>query len=159
MAIEVVESVWSMDSSSKTPRRALELARQIGKRSVRMLIDSGMTGNYASAQECATKKIKIEKEKRGKELTMADGSKVKTIGRVRLNVRCGGYHGVVEARVFPKMLKPMILGMPWLVKENPDITWTRSTVVVQKGQEWFSLPLASLNEDQSAHHVNQISAK
>ena len=121
MAIEVVESVWSMDSSSKTIRRTLELAGRIGKRPVLMLIDLGVTGNYVSAQECAARKIKIEKEKKGKELTMADGSKVKTIGRVRLNVRCGGYHGVVEARVFPKMSKLIILGMPWLVKENPDI--------------------------------------
>ena len=62
---------------------------------------------------------------------MADVSKVKTVGRMQLNVRCGIYHGVVEARVFPKMLRPMILGMPWLVKENPHINWTRLTVVVQ----------------------------
>ena len=80
MAVEVVESVWSMDSSSKTPRRTLELAGRIGKRPVRMPIDSGATGNYVSAQECIARKIKIEKEKNGKELTMADGSKVKTIG-------------------------------------------------------------------------------
>ena len=88
MAVEVVESVWDMDSSSKTLRRTLELAGRIGKRPVRMLIDSGTTGNYVSAQECIARKIKIEKEKNGKELTMADGSKVKTIGRVRLSVRC-----------------------------------------------------------------------
>ena len=98
-----------------------------------MLIDLGTTGNYVSAQECVARKIKIEKEKNGKELTMADGSKVKTIRRVWLNVRCGGYYGIVEARVFPKMSKPMILGMPWLVKENPNINWTCSTVVVQQG--------------------------
>ena len=101
--------MWSMDSSSKTLRRTLELARQIGKRPERMLIDLGMTGTYVSAQECAARKIKIEKEKNGKELTMADGSKVKTISRVQLNVRCGEYHGVVEARVFPEMSKPIIL--------------------------------------------------
>ena len=130
MAVEVVESVWSMDSSSKTPRRTLELAGRIGKRPVRMLIDSGAIGNYISAQECTARKIKIEKEKNGKELRMIDGSKVKTISRLRLNVRCGGYHGIVEARVLPEMSKPLILGMPWLVKENPHINWTRSTVVV-----------------------------
>ena len=96
-----------------------------------MLIESGAIGNYVSAQECAARKIKIEKEKNGKELTMADGFKVSTIGRVRLNVRCGGYHGIVEARVFPEMSKPMMLGMPWLVKENLHINWTCSTIVVQ----------------------------
>ena len=32
MAVEVVESVWGLNSSSKTPRRTLELAGRIGKR-------------------------------------------------------------------------------------------------------------------------------
>ena len=66
MAIEAVESVWGLDSSSKTPKRTLELAGRIGKRPVRMLIDSGTTRNYVSAQECAARKIKIEKRKMGK---------------------------------------------------------------------------------------------
>ena len=91
MAEEVVESVWSLDSTSRTPRRTLELAGRIGKRPVHMLIDSGATGNYISAQECTARRIKIEKEQGGKELTMANGSSVKTIGRVRLNVKCGGF--------------------------------------------------------------------
>ena len=64
MAIEVVESVWDMDSSSKNPRRTLELARRIGKRPICMLIDLGATGNYVSAQECAARKIKIKKREK-----------------------------------------------------------------------------------------------
>ena len=59
MAIEVVESMWSMDSLCKTPRRTLELAGRIRKRPIHMLIDSGTTGNYVSAQECVARKIKI----------------------------------------------------------------------------------------------------
>ena len=90
MTEEVVESVWSMDSTSRTPRRTLELAGRIGKRLVRMLIDLGATGNYILAQECAARRIKREREQGGKELTMADGSSVKTLGRVQLNVKCGG---------------------------------------------------------------------
>ena len=57
------------------------------------------------------------------------------------------------------MMKSMIVGMSWLVKENPHINWTRSTVVVQQGQEWISLPLAKLGEDMLAHLVNMIIAK
>ena len=49
MAVEIVKSRWSVDSSSKTPRRTLELARRIEKRPVRMLIDSSVIGNYVSA--------------------------------------------------------------------------------------------------------------
>ena len=57
MTEELVESVWSTDSTSRTPRRTLELAGRIGKRPVRMLIDLGTTGNYISAQECAKRRI------------------------------------------------------------------------------------------------------
>ena len=78
----VVESVWSMDTTSKTQKRTLEPAGRIGKRLVCMLIDSGATGNYISAHECVARIIKIEKEKGGKELTMADGSNVKTLRQV-----------------------------------------------------------------------------
>ena len=105
------------------------------------------------------RRIKIEKKQGGKELTMTDRSSVKTLGRVRLNIICGGFQGIVEARVFPYMIKPMILGMPWLVKENPHINWTRLTVVVQQGQDWISLPLAKLGEDTLAHLVKMINAK
>ena len=62
MTEEVAESVWSMDSTSRTLRRTLELAVRIGKRPVHMLIDFGATGNYILAQECAARRIKIEKE-------------------------------------------------------------------------------------------------
>ena len=80
MTEEVVESVWTMDSISRTPRRTLELAGRIGKRLVCMLIDSGATGNYISAQEGESRGRKREKEQGGKELTMADGSNMKTLG-------------------------------------------------------------------------------
>ena len=81
----------------------------------------GATRNYVSAQECVARKIKIEKEKNGKKLMIDSEPKVRTIGRVQLNVKCGGYHGIVEASVFPQMSKPMIMGMSWLAKENPHI--------------------------------------
>ena len=82
MIEEVVESVWSMDSTNRAPRRTLELAGRIGKKPVRMLIVSGAIGNYKSVQECAARRIKIEREQGGKELMMADESSVKTLGRV-----------------------------------------------------------------------------
>ena len=82
MAKGVVESVWSIDSKNRILRRTLELAGRIRKGPVHMLIDSGATGNYISAQECTTRRIKIEREQGGKELTMANGSSVKTLGRV-----------------------------------------------------------------------------
>ena len=66
MTEEVFESVWSMNSTIRRPRRTLELAGRIGKRPVRILIDSGTIGINISAQECTTRRIKIEREQRGK---------------------------------------------------------------------------------------------
>ena len=52
---------------------------------------------------------------------MADGTVVKTKGRVQFVLKCGAYRGQISARVFPNMNKPMIMGIPWLSKENPHI--------------------------------------
>ena len=58
--VEVGESMASVDSSSRTPkRRILELAMRIGHRPMRVLVDCGSTGNYINAQECATQRTKI----------------------------------------------------------------------------------------------------
>ena len=48
MTEEVIESVWSMDSISRTPRRTLELVGRIGKKPIRLLTDSGFTSNHIS---------------------------------------------------------------------------------------------------------------
>ena len=50
---------------------------------------------------------------------MADGTVVKTEGRVQFVLKCGGYNGQISTRVFPNMNKPMILGIPWLSKGKP----------------------------------------
>ncbi len=70
---------------------------------------------------------------------MADGSTVETEGKVKIQLRCGKYRGTVLAKVFPGLQKGMILGMPWLQKENPQINWTQGEVLVQQGQEWVQL--------------------
>ena len=79
--IEVGESTVGADSSSRTPkRRTLELAARIGGRPMRVLVDSGSTGNYIDARECTPRGIKVEVEDHAEELKMADGTVVKTEG-------------------------------------------------------------------------------
>ena len=101
-----------VDSSSKTPRRrTLELAARIGRQPLRVLVDSGSTGNYSDARECTARGIKIEVEDKPEELKMADGTMVQTEGRVQFVLKCGGYRGKISAWVFPNMNKQMILGI------------------------------------------------
>ena len=49
---------------------------------MRVLVDSGSTGNYIDARECTARRIKIEAEGQSEEIKMADGTVVKTKGRV-----------------------------------------------------------------------------
>ena len=69
-----------------------------------------------------------------------------------------GIRGQISARVFPNMNKPMILGIPWLSKENPHIDWTQATVVVNKDHHWISLPLAKPMQSNPVYLANEISA-
>ena len=148
-----------VDSSSRTPKqRTLELAAGIGRRPMRVLVDSGSTGNYIDARECTERRIKIEAEDQAEELKMVDCTVVKTEGRVQFVLKCGGYRGQISAQVFPNMNKPMILGIPWLSKENPHIGWTQATVVVNKDHQWILLPLAKPLQSNPVHLANEISA-
>ena len=154
-----VESSWGLDSTSRTQRKTLELASKIRKKPLKVLIDLGSTSNYTSAQECAARSLHIDPGRaceRG-ELRMANGSMVQTAGSVKILLKCGAYCGVIEAMVFLGLDKPMILGIPWLRKENPHIDWTRSAMVVQQKNQWISLHLVQ-KTNPSAYLVNEISA-
>ena len=101
------------------------------------------------------RKLQIKEEEAAEELRLVDGSTIKTEGRVRIHVKCGEYRGTLYARVSPQMNKQMILGIPWLSKENPHIDWAQGAIMVQQGQRYISLPLAKplqrTMEDEEAH--------
>ena len=70
---------------------------------MRVLVDSGSIGNYIEARECATRGIKIEAKYQAEECKMANGSVVKTKGRVSFILKCGGYKGEISTRFFPNL--------------------------------------------------------
>ena len=146
----VGDSLLGMESSSKTRwwRRTLELAAKVGSRSMRILVDSGSTGNYIDARECTDRKLQIQKEDTAEELRLADGSTIKTEGRVRVHVKCGEYRGTLYARVFPQMNKQMILGIPWLSRRTRTLTGLRAQLQFGKGKGGFPYPWPSLSKGQ-----------
>ena len=101
----------------------------------------------------------MEEDPNPEVLTLADGSTGQTEGRVQIHLSCGGYRGVVQAKVFPGLHKPIILGIPWLRKENPHIDWAREVVVVKQDNVWISLPLTKPTRRPAADMVNMVSAK
>ena len=64
-------------------------------------MDSGSIGNYIDARECTACRMKIETEDQSEEPKMADGSMVRTGGRVQFVLKCGGYRGGISAWYFP----------------------------------------------------------
>ena len=89
---------------------------------------------------------------------MANGTMVRTEGVVQFAFKYGGYRGEISIRVFPNMSKQMILGILWLSKENHHIDWTQVVVVMKKGQNWISLPLAKSQRQNLVHPATKISA-
>ena len=103
----------------------MELASTVKKRPVKMLIDSGATGNFISDAMVTTFNLQVQSHEDDRDLTLADGTVVQTTGYVQFTMTCGDYKDKIVARVFPNLHKECILGMPWLEYENPVIDWAR----------------------------------
>ena len=101
----------------------LELASKIKGIPVRVLFDLGATVNFISDNVVTELALPIDHEESGEQLTLANGSQVQASGHVTFPLRCGYYKGKIIARVFPNLHKELILGIPWLAAENPDIDW------------------------------------
>ena len=52
-------TIGEVESTSRTQRKILELVSRIGKKPLKVFIDSGYTGNYISAQECTASGLHI----------------------------------------------------------------------------------------------------
>ena len=56
-------------------------------------------------------------------LTMGDGGEVHMQGYIQFALHCGNYKTRIFSQVSPNFHEELILGIPWLVKENPTIDW------------------------------------
>ena len=81
----------------------IALAGRIRGRNIRVLVDSGSTGNYISAQCQAGLDLEVQPERDFERLTLADGSEVHAQGYVRFVLHCGDYNCKILARVFPNL--------------------------------------------------------
>ena len=70
-------------------------------------------------------------------LTLADGSEVHAQGYVQFILHCGNCKTQILARVFPYLHEELILGIPWLVQENPTIDWATGHVTIEKNVPTF----------------------
>ena len=92
-----------VSSTERIPSQTIELSGMIHRRPIRVLLDSGSTGNYISDHVAHSFNLIVQSEEGTEQLTLADGSKVQAQGYVSFRLRCGQYNSEVIARVFPNM--------------------------------------------------------
>ena len=79
---EVVAAESGVSSAIRIHGNVLELARRVQNYPTRVLLDSGSTGNFISSQFVAAVGLKVQPDPEWQEIMLADGSKLKTEGRV-----------------------------------------------------------------------------
>ena len=65
-----------VNSTERISSQTIELSGMIHRRPIRVLLDSGSTGNYISDQVAQSFNLMVQSEERSEQLTLADGSKV-----------------------------------------------------------------------------------
>ena len=135
----------------------IELTGKIRGEAVQLLLDSGSTGNFIADDTARSLGLEVIKDMPEDELTLADGSRLGTLGLTTFILRCGGYKRKLTARVFPQLHKQVILGTPWLVQENPAIDWKTGQVVVS--QQGNDILLPRRMEQDTETRLSLISAK
>ena len=126
-------------------------------------MDSGSTGNYISDRCLAALNVPVVPEEEHENLTLADGSVVQAQGYAQFMLRCGDFKCPIIARVFPNLQQELILGMPRLIQENPNIAWAARTVRVMRRGVIHNLPTIypaiGGDTDEMEAKVNCISEK
>ena len=98
-------------------------------------------GNYISDSLVPTLGMEVVPEKDFKMLELANKTTVKAQVYVSVWLDSKEFNCRVIARVFPNLRLEMILGTPWLIKENPDIDCVKIEVKVQRQEQLQYLPL------------------
>ena len=161
--------VSGISSAGGFPAPLVEVAARIHGRNVKALIDCGSTGNYINDSLVPALKMEVIPEKDFKVLELADKTTVKAQGYISFRLDSGEFSCRVIAWVFPNLRSEVIMGTPWLIKENPGIDWVKPEVKMRRRRQLQVSPLwrdrdsideadADKQEEKSAR-VNMCSAK
>ena len=135
------DAVSRISSAVEFPAPLVEVAARICGRNVKALVDCGSTGNYINDSLVPALGVEVIAEKDFELLEMANKTTVKAQGYVSFQLDSGEFNCRVIAQVFPNLRSEVILGTPWLIKENPDIDWVNPEVKLRRRGQLHVLPL------------------
>ena len=106
-----------------------ELVGSIKHHSVVAYVDSDSIANYIS--DVVARQIGLSLDGALVQLQMADKTTRKTLGQLfGIEFKCGQLLSTFDADIFPCLAHDILLGLPWLVKENPHIDFKSRKVEV-----------------------------
>ena len=124
---------------SELPSRGIELSLTIKGSRVFGFVDSGSSGNYIA--EGLVNTLGLRTEPVDRTAVLADGKVVKIpLACTHIPIRFGTVKTTEAAFVFPDLGYDLILGMPWLERENPRISFKQKTVSLWRNHQWIELP-------------------
>ena len=106
----------------------VEVVARICGRNVKALIDCGSMGNYISDSLVPALRMELVPKKDFEVLELANTAAVNVQGHVSFWLDSKEFSCRAIARMFPKLRSEVILGTPWLIKENPNIDWVKPEV-------------------------------
>ena len=137
------DAIVGISSAVGFPALLVEVATRIRGRNVKALIDCGLTGDYISDSLVLALGTEVIPEEDFELLEMANKTTVKAQAYVSFRLDSGEFSCRVIARVFPNLRSEVILGTPWLIKENPDIDLAKPKVKLRRRGQLQVLPLWS----------------
>jgi predicted aspartyl protease len=129
--------IKQMMQRSRLPRQAgsviIPISLQINSNTIIVadaLLDSGASVNVINSKFAKEFKIPLEKETRNLNVFMSDGTVVSSVSRKTETIKSRVGNKMTTT---PHIDDQVILGLPWLKDNKPNIDWDNPTRV----QSWF----------------------
>jgi hypothetical protein len=106
---------------------------EVNKTKLRILLDSGATGNHMNPDTAEKLQLKQQKTDKWVTIISADGRPIMQGYRQETEpvlFKSGPYASTITFDITPMSEYDAILGMPWLQEQNPVIDWTTGTVSI-----------------------------
>ena len=99
-----------------------------------ILMDTGASGTaFIDRVHCTEESIPLSPAPPGLFIVLGDNSKVPATDMATITIKMGTYKSKVECLVVDKLAGyPLILGNPWLLANNADMSFLRKQVILQK---------------------------
>jgi PAS domain-containing protein len=124
-------TISSVTGSSQI--RQMETTIEVSGKEIRAIIDSGADINYVNRRWCDENGIRYVNTGYGKIRAYDDTYKQDYVRKATFEFRL---HGEVQRQIFHVLSETgqdnIVLGMPWLENENPDIDWKKRTVSIRR---------------------------